>query len=125
MKHKILLLCISVFIIMGFIGNASAFAGAKEIKQRMTDRLPQIMELKKQGAIGENNKGFLEVLGQQKPGKDVIEPENTDRLAVYEAIAKQSGSTADAVGARRALQIANTADAGDWLQDANGKWYQK
>ena len=125
MNRKIVLLCISIFVIAGFVGNVSAFAGAKEIKQRMIDRKPQIDELKKQGAIGEDNKGFLAFVGQKNAGKEIVDGENADRLAVYQAIAKQTGSTAEAVGQRRAVQIAKTADPGDWLQDANGKWYQK
>jgi hypothetical protein len=33
--------------------------------------------------------------------------------------------TADVVGRRRALQIAENAKPGEWLQDAGGKWVQK
>lgn len=29
------------------------------------------------------------------------------------------------VGKHRAIQIANKARPGEWLQDANGKWYKK
>jgi len=29
------------------------------------------------------------------------------------------------VGKHRAIQIADKARTGEWLQDADGKWYQK
>ena len=51
--------------------------------------------------------------------------ENRDRKLVYEAIAKNQGTTVEVVGRHRAVQIADKALAGEWLQDANGKWYQK
>jgi hypothetical protein len=44
---------------------------------------------------------------------------------VYEAIAKQQGTTLELVGKHRAIQISDKARPGEWLQDANGKWYQK
>ena len=104
---------------------AGAFASAKEIRQRMIARLPAIKELKANGIVGENNKGFLEFVGQQKEKQDIVEAENQDRAQVYTAIAEQQGTTAELVGKHRAVQIADKAQRGEWLQDANGKWYQK
>jgi uncharacterized protein len=112
-------------LLTGVIANAVAFAGSDDIKKRMLDRLPEIAALKQQGLVGENNKGLLEFIGTPKAGQAVVEAENTDRRAVYEAIAGQQGTTTDLVGARRALQIAEAAKPGEWLQDANGNWYQK
>lgn len=104
---------------------AGAFASGKEIRQRMIARLPAIKELKAKGIVGENNKGFLEFVGQNKEKQDVVAAENQDRAQVYTAIAKQQGTTAELVGTHRAVQIADKAQRGEWLQDANGKWYQK
>ena len=104
---------------------AGAFASAKEIRQRMIARLPAIKELKANGIVGENNKGFLEFVGQKKEKQDIVEAENQDRAQVYTAIAEQQGTTAELVGKHRAVQIADKAQRGEWLQDANGKWYQK
>ena len=125
MKNNVFSIILSIIIFAGFLSNAAAFAGANEVKERMKNRLPTILSLKKQGIIGENNKGLLEFVGSQKDKQDIIEAENSDRRKVYEAIAQKQGVTAESVGQRRALQIANNANPGDWLQDANGKWYQK
>jgi hypothetical protein len=125
MKRSAFLILLFVMIMGGLMGNALAFADADTIKERMKARLPEIISLKNQGVIGENNKGFLEFVGSARPNPALVADENKDRLAVYEAIAKQSGATAQVVGERRAIQITEGADAGDWLQDAGGKWFQK
>ena len=103
----------------------SAPACCADIKARMKDRLPKIIELKAAGIVGENNQGFLAFVGGNQPEKALVEAENQDRQLVYGAIAKQQATTADVVGRRRALQIAENAKPGEWLQDAGGKWYQK
>ncbi|MGD9139130.1 MAG: YdbL family protein, partial [Desulfobacterales bacterium] len=104
---------------------ADAISASDNIKQRMIDRLPIIKALKNKGVVGENNMGFLEFIGDQEEKADVVTAENKDRKAVYEAIAKKQGTTAEVVGKHRAAQISGKALAGEWLQDANGKWYQK
>jgi uncharacterized protein len=95
------------------------------IKERMQERLPSIVELKKAGIVGENNLGYLEFVGASKKSEDIVTAENDDRKKVYEAIAKSSNTTIELVGERRAKQIAEKADTGEWLKDASGKWYQK
>jgi uncharacterized protein YdbL (DUF1318 family) len=104
---------------------AGAFPSAREIRDRMIARLPEIKALKAKGLVGENNKGYLEFVGQQKEKKEVVTAENQDREKVYQAIAKQQGTTVELVGIHRAVQIATKAQPGEWLQDANGKWYRK
>jgi uncharacterized protein YdbL (DUF1318 family) len=123
MKHKTIIVLLPVFI-LGIL-LTSAYASSKAIKKRMIERLPTIRALKEKGLIGENNKGYLEFVGSKKEKTDVIEAENTDRKKVYGAIAKQQGTTVELVGKHRAIQIAKKAKTGEWLQDANGKWYQQ
>lgn len=95
------------------------------VQARMRERLPQIDALKAQGALGENNRGFLEVRDNQAAAGPVSSAENADRTTVYAAIAKQTGSTPAAVGAARAKQIASASARGVWLQRENGEWYRK
>mgnify|MGYP001817750044 FL=1 len=123
MKKKVYFAVLAIFLFTVFA--AGAFPSAKEIRARMLARLPAIKALKDKGLVGENNKGLLEFVGQQKEKQDVVAAENKDRAAVYEAIAKQQGTTVELVGKHRAIQIAAKAKPGEWLQDANGKWYQK
>jgi uncharacterized protein YdbL (DUF1318 family) len=123
MKHSPLKKILAFFLIGFFIAGPTLFAD--DIKTRMKDRLPTILALKAQGIVGENNKGYLEFIGGKKEKADIVADENEDRQTVYAAIAKQQGTTVELVGKRRALQISQKADSGDWLQDADGNWYQK
>jgi uncharacterized protein YdbL (DUF1318 family) len=123
MKLEKVIAVLAVFILGIMITDV--YSASDSIKQRMISRLPVIKALKDQGVIGENNTGFLEFVGNRKDKADVVAAENQDRKSVYEAIAKKQGTTADVVGKHRAAQISEKARTGEWLQDANGKWYQK
>ena len=123
MKLQRLSKIIAFVLITTFATGISAFAD--DIKTRMKQRLPVIIELKTKGILGENNAGYLEFIGAKREKSDVVAAENNDRKTVYTAIAKQQGTTAEVVGKRRALQIAQKANPGEWLQDASGKWIQK
>jgi uncharacterized protein YdbL (DUF1318 family) len=123
MKMKRLSKILAFLLIGIFVAGISAFAD--DIKTRMKQRLPVILELKAKGIVGENNAGYLEFIGTKREKADVVAAENKDRKTVYTAIAKQQGTTAELVGKRRALQIAKKADPGEWVQDASGKWIQK
>ena len=123
MKHKTIIVLLPVFILGILLTNA--YASSKSIKKRMIERLPTIRALKEKGLVGENNKGYLEFVSSKQENADVVEAENKDRKKVYEAIAKQQGTTVELVGKHRAIQLAKKAKPGEWLQDANGKWYQK
>ena len=117
-------LWVLVTVVAGiFLFSASAFSGG--IKARIKARLPAIVQLKAAGTVGETNQGLLAFVGGQQQQQDLVAAENEDRKAVYTAIAKQQGTTAAVVAKRRALQIAERARPGEWLQDAAGKWYQK
>lgn len=95
------------------------------VKARMAQRLGQLDALKAGGAIGENNRGFVEVRDGGGDAGSVVAAENSDRETVYAAIAKQAGSSADQVGRARAKQIAAASAAGVWLQHEDGSWYRK
>jgi uncharacterized protein YdbL (DUF1318 family) len=114
------------FILLVFFCLAASPAwSTDDIKERMKARLPVILELKSAGLVGENNRGYLQFVGSPKKSADVVAAENQDRKKVYTAIAKQQGVSMEVVEKHRAAQIAQKARPGEWLQDANGKWYQK
>jgi uncharacterized protein YdbL (DUF1318 family) len=99
---------------------------AADIRHRMEQRLGAIDALKAQEAVGENNRGLLEVPPAGKGGAgSVVAEENRDREAVYALIAKETGATADAVGRARARQIAAGSKPGVWIQDESGQWKKK
>ena len=108
------------------VPEAVAAESAATIKANMQKRLPAINALLKRGVVGESNNGYLAVLGTlTEEERKVVEAENQDRKTVYSAIARQQGATVELVGQRRALQIAERAQAGTRIQNAEGKWQTK
>jgi len=97
------------------------------IKDRFADRLPKINKLKETLAIGENNKGYLEIKNDKisEEDKKVVEDENADRKKVYKMLAQKTGVNFELVEKRRAMKIAEKSKKGIWLQKANGVWYKK
>jgi uncharacterized protein len=123
MQRKYTLWLAALMAMVVFSAGAIAFGG--DIKLRMKQRLPRIIELKEAGIIGENNQGYLAFVGSRQTDAGLVADENQDRKRVYEAIAKQQGTTAELVGQRRAMQLAKQAKAGEWIQNAAGTWVQK
>jgi hypothetical protein len=95
------------------------------VRARMAQRLPQLDTLKEQGALGENNRGFVEVRGNAGDAGAVAEAENKDREAVYAALAEKTKTSAEEVGRARAHQIAQSSRSGVWIQGADGSWKKK
>lgn len=122
MKRKIHII---LLILIPFVFAFSYQVWAQGIKERMKARLPVLKALKKEGAIGENNLGYLEFIGSKKKKEDVVQAENADRKRVYSAIAKKQGTTETLVGKRRAAKLFQNAKPGEWVKDAKGKWVQK
>lgn len=108
-----------------FTATLVAAENAAAIRQRMEQRLSQLDDLKAKGAIGENNRGLVEVREAAGNAASLVADENRDREAVYALIAQQTGATADSVGRARAKQIAASAKSGVWVQDESGAWKKK
>ncbi|MEJ5348011.1 MAG: YdbL family protein [Desulfosoma sp.] len=122
--RRITLLALFVPTLLGLV-LMSHNGWADDIKARMLARLPIINQLKAQGLVGENNRGFLEFRGGDRPHADVVEAENQDRAMVYSTIAARNNTTPEIVGRARAAQIAANEPAGYWIQDPDGTWHRK
>jgi hypothetical protein len=125
MKTKNTLLSVLSVCFLMLVSCQTAFGQANDIKARMAARLPEIVALKVDGIIGEDNKGYLAYPTSKVLKKDIVDGENNDRRQVYSAIAKQQGTTAEVVGVLRAKKIAEKAKSGEWIQDEGGKWMKK
>ncbi len=106
-----------------FVPALFCFAGS--IKERMKTRFPLLKELKAKSIIGEDNQGYLQFVSQDKTGEDVVNGENFDREKIYNAIAKQQGTTGEMVGRLRAKTILEKGLPGEYFMDAMGEWYRK
>lgn len=127
MRKLIHLLSVALLAAGSFVVlPTTSHAQDPSIQQRMKERVPAIDELKVNGLVGENNKGFLEARGTvDATAAALIQAENTDRQAAYVAIAGKTGMTPQAVGEGRAAQIAQRSAPGVWLQSPSGSWYKK
>ncbi len=98
-----------------------------ELQGRMVARRAAVLAVLASNNVGENNKGYLEILkpladkGQEKTVAD----ENSDRKAVYTAIADKTGAKVEAVGRNRAKDVAKVAPSGTMIQSEAGVWSAK
>ena len=114
-----------LFIVLFSLVAVVPITWADGIKDRMKQRLPQIIQMKQQGVIGENDKGYLEYVSGKRPNQEIVEAENSDRRKVYEMIAKQQGVSIQKVEQLRAAQIVKKAIKGEMLKRSDGSWYKK
>jgi len=127
MKRYLFGRCLGWIGLVGLLAmffSSTALAG-DSVKARMEARAPEIVRLKSQGQVGEDNQGYLEARGADAAGKAIVKEENQDRKLVYQAIAAKTGSSPAQVGQRAAAKRAQVAGAGEWLQSPSGDWYQK
>jgi len=117
--RSLVLLLASCFLSLVWAEDAGA------VKDRMEQRLAQVDALKEKGVVGENNQGLLEIRGAAGDAAAIVDAENNDRLSIYAAVARKTGSTADQVGRKRAARIAQYSRSGVWVQDESGSWRQK
>lgn len=117
-----------VALAFAFTATAVYADTSAEIQARMKERAPTVRKLKSEGKIGEDNKGYLgypSASGKDAETDKVVTAENADRKKVYAAIAKKEKTTTEAVGERRAIQNAQNAKAGEYVQGKDGKWTKK
>ena len=125
MKTILLRLCLLVGLLSGGVASARAAEDLGAVKARLAQRLGSLDQLKSSGAIGETNRGLVDLRAASPTAGDLAAAENRDRGLVYAAIAQQTGSTVDTVGRARAKQIAAASAPGVWVQRESGEWYRK
>jgi uncharacterized protein YdbL (DUF1318 family) len=108
------------------------------IRQLVTarkQRFASLAPLFDNGAVGENNRGLVEVrdldrLSVQEKGrvKTLVQQENSDREQLYRALAEANNIAQDRVsdiGTIFAGVNRQEAQTGWWIQQANGTWEHK
>ncbi len=123
---KCLLLCLG-----GFLGVQSVLLAVNTTEQEsaliesMEARLPELMQLKLHGKVGETNQGLVEArVVLEREERRLVADENRDRLAHYKVIADRLGVPVSAVQRKRAEQIAKNTPHGIWIESKSGVWYR-
>ena len=103
-----------------------------EIKSALDDRkgrFDELQALKAQGDIGENNRGYVELLSKENTeAQSLIDNENKDRRFIYMTIVEQNNlskedlTTIENVFAQVQRDKANV---GERIQSENGDWVVK
>jgi len=102
-----------------------------EIKKALQDRqtrYAQIQELKREGVIGENNKGYVTDLKNSSSASSLTVAENQDRRTIYKNLATQNK-----LGGNGLLEVQRAfaevqrdkAATGDMVQSSSGDWKKK
>ena len=92
------------------------------------DRFNELKSLKASGAVGENNRGYVEALSGDASVEALVAAENKDRKMIYQTIVEQNGLPPSALATVEAVfaQVQrDKAAAGDKIQDENGRWITK
>ena len=120
---KSIKLLIVTTLALSFAFCVAAFAD--DIKSRMTQRLPQIVDLKNRGIVGETNTGYLGFVTAKHEKQDVVAAENEDRKAIYNQIAAQQNVSVELVQKRRAEALFSSGTNGHYYQNQAGEWIKK
>ena len=102
-----------------------------EIKKALQDRqsrYAQIQALKREGAIGENNKGYVTDLQNNTRAATLTADENRDRRIIYENLASQNnlgGNGLMEVQRAFAEVQRSRASSGEMIQNSSGTWEKK
>lgn len=124
MKRELTLIVTLFALVLGFTPAVRADS-LSDIKARMSKRLNDVVALKQDGSLGENNLGYLTARkALSAENAKLVAAENADRRAVYAAIAAKTKTSVSKVGQTRAASIRKTAPKGTWVQLPGGAWKQ-
>jgi len=92
---------------------------------RRRDRRDALVALEAKGAIGENKSGLLIVKQAGDPtAAEIVNAENSDRMIIYQGLAKKNGSSVEDVEKLYAKRLQADAPAGTPIETADG-WVTK
>lgn len=135
MRNKILsgiLAGLLASMIWSSVGQAAKYSIKEmtpEVSQALDSRrarFDQLAEFKKSGVVGENNRGYVEVLSGDE-ARSLVEAENRDRKVIYETIARQNDLTGalETIEKVFAEEQRGRAGAGEMIQTEDGRWIKK
>lgn len=108
---------------------APVFAGDSkdDLKKRFEARHAQLLQLKRNGVIGETYLGFVEAIKGDagEAANTLMSAENADRRALYQIVAEEENSTPEQVGAQSAIVKFKKAGPNEWFKGKDGVWRQK
>ncbi|HQO59173.1 MAG TPA: DUF1318 domain-containing protein [Candidatus Omnitrophota bacterium] len=91
------------------------------------NRYEELVHLKKEGLVGENNRGYVEAFSERQDVLQLVADENRDRKIIYTTIARQNGLTGALATIERvfAQEQRDRAQSGVKIQNGDGSWVTK
>jgi len=128
----------AVTLAAGLAVPAAARAGQYDLKELTPEvqrsleqrkaRYEALRQAKREGAVGEDNQGFVKALKESPEAARLAQEENADRRLIYEAIVRQHGLGADGMAAVKAAFAEvqrEKAKPNDAIQLPSGEWVTK
>lgn len=133
MKTMLKIFVTAAVLAVGLMADAAQYdikQMTPEVQQALENRrsrFDQLRDLKTQGIVGENNRGYIDVLQGDASAASLAEAENADRKIVYQTIAEQNSleDQLDVIEKVFAQVQRDKAASGDNIQNDSGQWEQK
>jgi len=137
MRKMIHIIFVVLSAVILFYSPSMSFAGQYDLKEMTPevqaaldsrrDRFEELRQFKNQGIIGENNRGYVEVLGDDPAAESLVQAENRDRKIVYTTVEKQNNLTdaLETIEKVFAQVQREKVQPGDKIQTEDGQWVTK
>ncbi|RQD67523.1 MAG: DUF1318 domain-containing protein [Desulfonatronovibrio sp. MSAO_Bac4] len=125
-SRKLILICI--VLAMFVAAGVNAFAQSKEeITSSMRDRYPALLDAKNKGLVGESWTGLVALVDSNAPAavQNLVNAENNDRRALFQAIAQETGTSVEEVARQNRIRMYRLAEDNHFLQDQSRQWVKK
>lgn len=101
-------------------------AFADENQQKPKGNFKAVKDMTDRKVAGMTNRAMLEARdGATDDDRILIAEENATRMKRFSAIARENGTSLEAVQKRYTAKMRSKIAAGTWYQDESGKWLQK
>ena len=99
----------------------------KTALENRKERFEKLRVFKRDGVVGENNRGYVEVLNSDSDARSLAERENQDRKIIYQAIEEQNhlSNAMETIGKVFAQVQRDKAAPGEKIQAEDGSWVTK
>jgi len=99
----------------------------KTALENRRNRFDQLQAFETQGVLGENNRGYVDVLQHHPEARALAEVENKDRRTIYQTIAQQNNLTdaLETIEKVFAEVQREKASPGKKIQREDGRWVTK
>ena len=127
MKTKILFAAtLLVSLVLGFASAAPA-QDRDTVVNSMKNRYPALLEAKNQGLVGEAWTGLVGLVDPNAPAsiKALADNENLDRRNLFQAIARETGTSLEEVARQNRIRQYRLAEDNHFIQDQNRRWVLK